>query len=881
MIGEEAIEALAICAMEPAAVHDLYRDVESPKILPDPQSTKKLTWVWINSKVPRAGDKAEKMSPAEAEFIMRQREKKEWEELTESSETGWGYRDSLGKSQRRARITDMLLLFKRKDRLVFLKKVLTSLPRNFDYVLVLNLLVAAYVFGDEWWHRLSKTGLFDQDLDHFVVVAKWLNDKIKYYGLTDEHPFWYVELSNLVGLRNPGFGDWDKIEEVKKLAEGGLEFDYFGLDFEREFRASCPLIPGKVEPLSFFEFIDSLKWVTAGSSTIGELEVEDTEGKIHKIGCRKNTLRAVYTTQQLYDEAMNPEIAPNYGIEKAEKAKQRIVVKSTVRDYLRDSYIIYLTGGAAKKVEGVVKGQTPYEEFTRLMVMIKNLETDLGLGFDYKGFDHQPTTEQLVIIMQGLADCGRMNCRQSDLTEFDIITKMSLHSLRNSIVSVTDGDRSETFKVTGGLLSGLAATSNFGDLWNKTMTAMMLKLSLRLGVVNGHMPYVSGDDSAIFPRNWASGVINVLCFSAIGVEGGEGKFSLRGNRPGSRKNGAGGEIEFLRQDITIGNGVKGYPARAIGGITGKGGTADSGWTTFATMTAWKSATGTLVRRVPSKRKEIEEIWECLSGVWLRNLSLPRSIVNVPVSAGGLGLMPVEIGVKYSVNERVFSNPTKDVKILNVEPSNGTSIQTYASQRYGLQLDTTFCQKLAEDDFSNTLLGDNLPIVSAMVRRAWNKKVKDAKIKVTKSKEKFLVAVLPFKMTLISPEDYGIGLKLSKNSSMSFGSRPGLGTVVEDWKRFRPPETLRSWIKKFDPGSWTALGWFNSSWHLTDRINYLLGELSPQVEWLHPKLLNMLSVFTASLNQPKAKHVNENFGWTASQLQNELFNSTLSNYLTWN
>lgn len=881
MVGDDVIEALAICAMEPAAVHDLYHDVESPKILPDPQSTKKLTWVWINSKVPRAGEKAQKMSSAEAEFVMRVREKKEWEEVTEGEGTGWPYRDTLGKSQRRARITDMLLLFRRKDRLSFLEKVLTSMARNFDYVLVLNLLVAAYIFGEVWWYKLRKVGLFDGDLDHFVLVAKWLNDKIKFFGLTDPDPFWYVELSNLVGLRNPGFGDWDKIEEVRKLAEGGLDFDFFGMTFESEFRRHCPLIPGKVEAMSFFEYIDSLNWVTAGSSTIGELRVEDSEGKIHVIGCRKNTLKAVFTTKQLYDEAMNPQIAPNFGIEKAEKAKQRIVVKSTVRDYLRDSYIIYLTGGAAKKVEGIVKGQTPYEEFSRLMQMIKNLETDLGLGFDYKGFDHQPTTEQLVTIMKGLADCGRRNCRQSDLTEFDEITKMSIFSLRNSIVTAVDGKRSETFRVTGGLLSGLAATSSFGDLWNKTMTGAMLELSSRFGVVNGHMAYESGDDSAIFPRNWASGVINVLCFSALGVEGGEGKFSLRGNRPGVRKNGAGGEIEFLRQDISIDGGVKGYPARAIGGITGKGGTADSGWTTYATMTAWKSASATLVRRIPSRRKEVEEIWDHLSGVWLRNLSLPRAIVYVPVASGGLGLMPVEIGVKYSVNERVFANPTKDVKILDVNPENAATIQRYASERYNLALDGAFCQKLAEDDFSNTLLGDNLPEVSSMVRRSWNKKVKDARIKVTKTRERFAPAVLPFKMSLITPTDYKLGLGIAENLAISFGSRPGLGTVVEDWKKFRPPDTLRSWIKKFDPSSWTALQWFSSSWHLTDRINYLLGELSPQVDWLHPKLLSMLSVFTAALNRPRAKHINENFGWTASQLQGELFNSTLSNYLTWN
>lgn len=738
-------------------------------------------------------------------------------------------RTKIDLSIRRSRWPDLIYHAKRTNSTDTLHEVLSTLNTEWDYIAALNMVTATYCFGIDWFRRWKTLGAFDYDLSHYILVTKKISDVLK----TKNHsiPDWtnFVECSNLGGYRNPPFPGFDVVEETRKLAEGGLEFDTLGYKWEDVVDKALPMDYHRVNFVPFKDFVTSAQWLTAGASSEGKLEVV-IDGKITKIKARKNFVPDVVDLNELAETARTNKKQENYSIVKSELGKLRMAVASDLKTYLQMTWINYLLGGAYKDWPGSTIEEDPVTQSHRMGKMLELAAKKFGLPYDYASFDHQPTTEQLLAIVRKLIVHARLNVPPEHYSEFDEIAANIIEGYLSATLEVRTGADRKVFKVTGGVMSGLRWTTVLGNGWNTCMTWLAQTALKDMGMsIDGIERYIRGDDSAIFTKSWQQATLMNESYGMIGVQGGAGKYSVRKHA-----------MEFLR--VWYSDRCYGYPARAIPGITQRKPWSSAPWTEDSVIKAIYETFKTLERRLGN----LSSLWNSLASRWCQLHQLPRSCLSAPTALGGFGFERVTQLTKIVPPVPKMAKPTFTFN--NMTDWREKQILKTA-QLYGLAPDADWLKQEAISELSNVIASDDVPAISRELRNQWKQELKKQKYTSVPLhlKSPSLACQNPFFTVSDLPDQYKEMLDRTARLAPEFGSGRKYLNVVQDWKRFKnfTDLSLKQWIDRWAPELGRKLNSFSKNWHIAEKLDYLLGDIPTQTYKLHPVLNRILAQAVAA------------------------------------
>lgn len=613
-------------------------------------------------------------------------------------------------SIRRTRWKDTVDTYRQLKRWGEVEAVLSACS-DWDYIAVLGILVHNLFLSTqdwhwfEWWHTL---GAFDADISHYILVTKTVSDLVKKHETTGFDPGRVIECVGAVGYRNLPFPGFDKLEETKKLAEGGGEHTLLETrderlrHFEEVARRVLQVrfVPG-VEWKDFVPWVVEGEWETAGSSSIGKLEVSwSAEGatETKKVKARKNFVGDVVDLEAEANRALSAVQQVNVSISKNELAKVRIAVASDIYTYWKMSWILRLTGHAYLQWDGNTLEESLAESITRMNKM-REMAARWNLPFDYASFDHQPETDELVIIGRILCDLALRNVPRDKFGEFKRVSDNVLEGFRHATVSAVDGDKSAIFKVKGGVMSGLRWTTVLGNSWNMVMTEVAREaLREMIGRECVVARWVKGDDTAVVANSYSDCLLMRMAYAAVGAVGSNGKFGIHKGR-----------TEFLRQVYTPDR-VSGYAARALPGLVQRKPWSSRPWEEESTMVALYDVLRTLRRRGVDSAVT-SAWWETVKRGWSRRKKCSTRYLSTPKFFGGLGVEPWDGApmptVRWPKTElsgvRVAINGWRAGKLLRDE--------TLAYFR----LTVEEAQKMAERQVVDRLVQDDIPEVNRSLR----------------------------------------------------------------------------------------------------------------------------------------------------------------------
>lgn len=520
----------------------------------------------------------------------------------------------------------------------------------------------------------------------------------------------YAELKCLTGYRLLPWPDYDPIEDTKALASGGIEKHMPG-GFNEWAEKTLRIRLATTETfMSFSEFIESGTWITQGASSQGRLFVT-LEGKKYKVKCRKNMLVDVYTTDQLVQYALETERMTSTAFTKNELGKVRVAVCSDLATYLKMAYIVFISGKGYLKWSHVTRNENSYTKVTRMRDMLRLLRRGLfGLPWDFKGFERQVKTEELVSVYDQIVHAAEMNVPLEQQQSFKDLCSQVRKSFFDSVIIDMDGNE---LKVTGGLPSGLFLTSITGDGYNKVLFECATSLMEQLGMPQrsiGHTD-IQGDDTSLLHRRVGYLQIYDWVVTQIGAEAGTGKFGILAK-----------QTEFLR--VSFGPwGARGYPARSVAGIVQRKPWSDSPFKEADTISGAVEAVNTCLRRGLGYKNVAQK----LIAHWSRVMKISSSIVSTPVVCGGLGIGPPLI------NTRVKHLPKVELPDLEIDMKTTTRKTNWHKRAIELNFPVTEAKldELAHEDSRQTIIGDEVKGVSKEARKKWKQDLQRAKIVIVK------------------------------------------------------------------------------------------------------------------------------------------------------
>jgi len=824
-----------------------------------------LNWIDIRRLVPKSKVITQLVERGKVESLLLLKDKVMFGDLSEEI---WPARTKTDLSLRRMRLLDMVLYYKSFSRGEDLVEVLTSMKRGFDLIFVTNLVVATATFGINWFRRWVWLGAFDGDLAHFIGVTKKVQDLGKTVGILDVDWINYIECSGLTGYRNPPFEGFDVLEEAKKLAAGGEPHNYFGHTWDNLCREFLPMKYHRAKHMPFKDWVAKGDWITSGASSVGRLLIRDPDGKVKSVKARKNMVADVVDLVQLAQDALDFRGQENSTVIKSELGKIRLAVAGDIYTYLKMTWITELLGGAYYDWPGNTSEEDFVSQSKRLSRMLELCSKMFGLPYDYAGFDHQPNTDELVSIVKILCKQARLNVPECFTTEFDYIADSVVSGFHLATLRVRHDDEVTTLPVTGGLMSGLRWTSTVGNAWNSVVTGLALKLLTAWGIsVVDIERFIRGDDSAIFVPNYATGAAMNVAYDAIGAKGGAGKFSLQYHK-----------MEFLRVWFT--DRCRGYPSRAIPGLTQRKPWASEPWSEDMVLKAQFEAIRTLRRRIDGRDRVLDDIWSTIRRIWCRNHNLPEAVCWTPIHAGGFGIEPPKVGENWEIKPPVpKANLEAGLDVTNQLPWRANKIAEYAKERYGLNL-TVLAEQLAKSDLLSTLTSDNVPVVSSLVRKRWLSEIRRANCKASFTKVKIDVKPMPLNLMSYNGSNVDSLLLHLEARSPYFGSCPEIATAKVDYQRFEVKTGFRSWLRDHYPRCYEKCRFFHKSWHISEILDYLTGSLKLAPRVLHPSLVGILGREVACALKPRHRSVRCSSLWLGTAFEPELCQSTLSRQTYW-
>jgi len=853
LFSEEALATMVLCSSDPQLEKVLLPHVDVSELLPVPSATK-ATWDEVRRLVPKAEERSA-VSDWTAVLSAKGRRALELAALAT-----WPARSKTDLAIRRTRFADWFYLIRQRDEEMALLR--TIVKQGFDYIFVMNLIAALAVMGPSWMSKVVSLGAFDYDLSHFTVVTKKLSDIVKTRGLNDEQWWYFAEISTLAGYRNQPFPGFDPLTETRLLAEGGDPHNYCGYQWDELVAEALAMSPERRTCPSFLEFVTSAAWLTAGSSSVGKLEIVLPDGEVIKVKCRKNTVADVIDLPELAAACLTWRKQVNVAIVKSELGKIRMAVASDLYSYLQMSWINVLLNGAYNQWTGSTTDEDFVRQTQRMWRMLTLTARKLGLPFDFKAFDHQPTTYELQSVVRFILSKARCNCPSGDLHTFEQLAGNIVASFDESTLSWNDKDGKHVFRVTGGLMSGLRFTSLIGNAWNSVVTLLAVKVAGKLGVPTREVErFIRGDDSAIYTPNWGVAAGIKVGYDTVGVLAGEGKFSLQLHG-----------MEFLR--VWYSERCTGYPLRALPGLTQRKPWSSQPWSPDYVIRSIYDTCVILRRRLDDPTR-VNRVWTALANHWCRDHNLPRVSLSVPTYMGGFGIEP------YAGSERIVPavssvSRSEPLIVKNATDWRANRIAAYFHERYAVTVDAA---AVAARQLSDTLTADDIPTVSKALREQWLEAVRSTSFRVVPT-DAPLSEVRPLTTAVgaYSPENVSELVTTLRGRAPLFGAHPELATALEDYRVIRPVDSIRAWLKIQYPRIAASLRRFHRSWYRGECFDYLIGKLPVRADKLHPSLISPWQSLVAGACLPENKISRLAVHSVARYAEHEMWLSPLSQSL---
>lgn len=842
-------------------------------MLPCPIFQRQLTWAGLSSMVPRWKGDVTKHNKNKIQELLSIGSRKEFEAMADEL---YPWRTKTDRALRRTRLRDWILTFKRNGRWEECVDLFLETKVGWDQIFVQNLLVARFLMGTDWWLKWKGVGALEGDIEHWMEVCSFVSNKIKTVGLEDELWQHFVENGNLVGYRNLPYAGFDLERDAEELANGGLDHDYFGRTWDDLVSEFLPMKPERVTYVPFDEWVKDASWVTAGASSVGRvyLDVPDEDGMTRvKFKARKNMVPDVYDLGQLAFEAKQLSLQTNTTVVKPELGKVRLAVAGDMYTYLKMAWIGRLMGKADRAWPGSTSEEDMVTQTERMYKMIQLCARGYGMPYDYKGFDRQPTTEELKGIGRAFIRAARTNVPQAAMAEFDLIANQVIDGFDWStlVTRIPGEDRPWEQRVTGGLMSGLAWTSKIGNGWNSVMTGLAMWMLKAWGVsVDQIERYIRGDDSAIFTETWQTATLMDLSYKAIGAVAGEGKFSVQF-----------GATEFLRTWYT--DRCSGYPGRTIPGLTQRKPWSNNPWSPAMVLEALWANTRTLVRRLGPRAEWANKAWKSCKWLWCRLHGLPLDVTKVPRASGGLGIEAPELGRVYTMKNKLpKQEELKGAVVVNLNDWRTNRKREYFLRRYNIEVDYDRLREMSNREVLQTIGSDNVPEYSSRMRKAWLRKIKTNRYPVQVTHIKGWRVPLYFQDPIkqMAPDQYGDYMSKLRNDAPWFGVCPEIAIARRDFDELELKMTFTRFLELYFPRVIRMRRKFARGWHLTEILDYLEGKIRVVAETLHPSLIKMLVWLTARANPPHLPSVNMATMWTARLYEPSVASCLISKMLYW-
>jgi hypothetical protein len=325
--------------------------------------------------------------------------------------------------------------------------------------------------------------------------------------------------------------------------------------------------------------------------------------------------------------------------------------------------------------------------------MLVVAENRWGLPFDFAGFDHQPSTHEVIEVARAVYSA----CPSS--TDVWAMRNRVLNAFHNShLVWHEDGARHKA-RVEGGLMSGLRLTSVVGNGWNTVMTMLTTSLLKQLGCDLPVRFWLRGDDSVLIFNTWAGAYLQRVAYAALHAIGHEAKFSILNS-----------SFEFLRVRAAHGR-LWGYWSRSLLGVVQRKPWNSDPWSEDA---AWIAAFDALAicRRRGSPDKHVSVAESVLKNAWSHARRLPSAWLHVPKAMGGVGALPWSGQTVLGGGLRYAPRPNVHIHITQTTP-----MLLWMQKGAAVGITEPEAMMLAQEDAQAVVASDDVPDVARVLRRA--------------------------------------------------------------------------------------------------------------------------------------------------------------------
>lgn len=216
-----------------------------------------------------------------------------------------------------------------------------------------------------------------------------------------------------------------------------------------------------------------------------------------------------------------------------------------------------------------------------------------------------------------------------------------------------------------------------------------------------------------------------------------------------------------------------------------------------------------------------------------------------------------------------------ITIKNQTSWRAKKMKEYFNERYGLNLEDTYCSKVAHQELVNTLSADNIPDIASVLRRQWLKEVKNAGCKAIVQDTLFLDVMPNIDVNTFGPSDIDTMMTMLEIRAPLFGSCKEVETAKADYERAGVGGGFKRWLMAHFPRVYASLGRFHKSWHISERLDYLAGKLTFGLERLHPALTGVVASIVAGIVKPSRSKVRNSIGWVATAIEAHVWNCPIS------
>jgi hypothetical protein len=684
----------------------------------------------------------------------------------------------------------------------------------------------------------------------------------KTVGIQDIRWFDYVESTGLVGYRTVPYAGFDKVEEVRKLANAGEPHNYLGNSFETLCESFLHMDDVEVTYISFEDYVREGRWITAGASNVGKVQWSygDKKGSFK---ARKNLVTDVVEVDDLISSALSSNKQVNVALVKEELGKLRIAVASDMDTYLKMSWLNHLLGQAYTTWKGDTSNESFIGTTDRLRDMLLLVSKAFGLPFDFEGFDHQPETYELVTIVRVMCTFIERFIPEGHLSQFRMIADSVIAGFSNSVIKVNDGKHTYTFEQKGGLSSGLRWTSLLGIAWNIVMTGIGIMALRTWGLGKYEIPsFIRGDDSALYFKSWSEAALMSVAYSVVGAKGGTGKFSVQYQA-----------TEFLR--VWFSDRCHGYASRVIPGLNQRKPWSNEPWSEGMVIKSLAEVCRILRRRVSdTARLRVDLIWDEIATSWCRLHSLPRDYLRVPEARGGLGVENLPFGFDIELSEPYILRGKFDVQVENMTTYRADRQRQYYDERYQITVADEKLAEIVKDEVNTAIVTDNIPRIATEMRQ----KLKEQRLKTDYKavrKRLELGAIRDIDMGMLDLENYKFKIDELETMTPLFGKHPELATARVDYRRIQPSMTFSQWLGLYYPGAQASLHAFHRSWHISEKLDYLEGKMLVVLDRLHPMLSRIHQRLLAAMISTKSKVFSAVTQWMSSKAEQTILATELS------